>query len=702
MRKLGLGVGLPAIAGWLWVVGEAAAAPALRVQVTQRGDFALIGNTLGHDCRAGVPKPVVGTVGACGANAADNAIDVAWRSDSPNPGEAEASVDVAAADASSTAVLELPPGAAVTHAFLYWAATVDVMGSDGAATFARPGVFSGDVDGSLDCVVPTATAYQCSADVTELVQEHGAGPYTVGGVDTAKLVGVANEGLFAGWWLVVLYQDLDAPVRNLAVFDGFDLVATNMSADILLDGFLVPDGGIEGKLGLVAFEGDAALTGDQFFFNGGAALGDAVNLANNFFNSSRSRLGAPLSVAGDLPQLTGGASSMSGVDLDVVDITAKLAAGQTQAMLKASTMADQFYMSGFITAISDLRPDFTTSLKTAVDANGGALVVGDELEYMITVTNNGSDTAIDVVLTDALPPGVTYVPGSLAVAAGDNAGAKTDDAGDDQGEYDAGTRTLTVRLGMNADAGSGGTLAIDAAASVTFRVTVDAAGQVDNQAVVTAAGLLGAESADTPTGDGNFPGAPTSVFVAVCETDAQCTDPDLPHCDAEADPSACVECVEDGHCTAGWTCDAAAHACTCTPADAELCDDGLDNDCDEEIDEGCEPAASTGGEGSTGGAASTGGDSLSSGETPTGGETSAGSGSAGDSLSGGVDSTGGDVPTSDPGDGGGATTTADATDETGTDPGGAGDDGCGCDARSPDAYGLLLAGLGLAARRRRR
>lgn len=707
MRKLGLGVGLPAIAGWLWMAADASAAPTLRVQVTQRGDFELIGNTLGQNCAAAVPKPVVGAVGMCGAGFADGSIDVHWRADSPNPGEAEANAAVAPADARSSAILALPPDAAVSHAFLYWSAVLDVPGSDTTVTFDRPGVFSADVDGSANCVVINTDifkAYQCSADVTALIQEHGPGSYGVGGVDTANLLNANNESLFAGWWLVTLYQDPGEPLRNLAVFDGFDTVAMNNSLDILLDGFLVPDGGIEGKLGLVAFEGDAALQGDQFFFGAAPALSDGVNPVNNFFNSTRSHLGTAVSVAGDLPQLTGGNNSMSGIDLDTVDITAKLTAGQTQAMLKASTVGDGYLLSGFITSIADFRPDFTTSVKSAVDVNGGVVLAGDEIEYTIAVKNTGNDVAIEVVLADPLPPGVTYVPGSLEISAGDNVGVKTDVPGDDQGEYDMNSNTLVVRLGLNADDIVGGTLAIGASAEVKFRVTIDegSAGQIDNQAVIDAAGLLGAKSTATPTGDGNFPGAPTSVLVDACETDAQCQDPDLSHCDDASEPNACVECLEDGHCTAGWTCDPAAHTCACTPADAELCDDGLDNDCDDEIDEGCDPGTTTGD--STTADSSTGSDSLTGSDpSTTGGAPTEGSASDGDSMSGGDSSTGGPVtPTGGPDDGGSSSDTS-ASDETGTDPGGEDDGGCSCDARGPDAGGLLLlAFAGLAIRRRRR
>jgi len=694
MRKIGLGVGLPAIAGWLWMGAEVSAAPTLRVQVTQRGDFALIGNTLGQNCGNGVPAPVVGTVGMCGTNIGDGAIDVHWRADSPNPGEAEANQGVAPEDARTTAVLGLPPAAAVSHAFLYWSAELDAPGSDPIITLDRTGVFTSEIDGSLNCstiAVDIFNAYQCSADVTGLVQEHGPGSYSVSGVDTANLANVNKESHFAGWWLVVLYQDPGDPLRNLAVFDGLDTVNMGMSLDILLDGFLVPNGGIEGKLGVVAFEGDTSLQGDQLFFGDNQPLTNPLNPANNFFNNTRSRFGNAVSVTGDLPQQTGEQNSMSGIDLDIVNITSKLTAGQTQATVTASTVGDGYLLAGFITSVADFRPDFTTSIKSAVDVNGGALLVGDEIEYTIVVENTGSDLAIDVVLSDPLPVGATYVPGSLEISEGANAGAKTDDPGDDQGEYDMNANTLVVRLGETASEIAGGTLAIGATTAVKFRVTVDAdnPGQIDNQAFINAAGMLGAMATDTPTGDGNFPGAPTSLPVDQCEADAMCTDPNLSHCDDASEPNACVECLDDSHCTAGWTCDVEGHACACTPADAELCDDGLDNDCDDEVDEGC------GGDTTTDGPATTGDDSSTTGDTPTDG-----SASASDSMSGGGSSTSGpDVPT---GGGPGTDEGDDASDESGTDPDGEGTGGCSCDATGPDATGLLLfAVAGLALRRRR-
>ena len=82
--KVGLGLTLLAAAGSLLLAGTAAAAPVLRVAVDQAGDFALIGSTLGHECRRSTPAPIVGTVGSCGTvmdSFVDSSPDIFWRAD---------------------------------------------------------------------------------------------------------------------------------------------------------------------------------------------------------------------------------------------------------------------------------------------------------------------------------------------------------------------------------------------------------------------------------------------------------------------------------------------------------------------------------------------------------------------------------------------------------------------------------------------
>ena len=111
-------------------IGVADAAPVLRVQVEQKGDFVLAGNTIGYECNNPV-APVAGTASCMGSmNNNDTAPDILWRSDEPGNGQASANTGIAVAQARSTAILTVPNDATVTHAYLYWGATLGMAGAD--------------------------------------------------------------------------------------------------------------------------------------------------------------------------------------------------------------------------------------------------------------------------------------------------------------------------------------------------------------------------------------------------------------------------------------------------------------------------------------------------------------------------------------------------------------------------------------------
>jgi clumping factor A len=575
----------------------------LRVQVNQRGDFALIGNTLGWDCDAQAPAPVVGTIGDdCGQAGLDSSPELFWRADDPADGQASASLAVSATQARSSAVLTLAQGASVTHAFLYWGGRRAGTQADTGVLLERPGVFSQAVTAATSYTQPLGAdvVYQSVADVTSLVRANGSGAFRVSGVDVTTFGTAFEDVLFAGWALVVLYQLDSDPPRNLAVFDGLDYVSPDNESAISLSGFLVPNAGFDAKLGALVYEGDDVFNGDTLLFgmsplDASDALSDAQNPADNFFNGSRSWLGRAVSTAGDLPQLAGTALTMAGMDLDVVDVTRRLSAGQTRADLSAtSSFLDQYFLGAFVTSISTFRPDFVSSQKTVKDVNGGAVRAGDELEYTIALTNTGNDASARTVTTDVLPAGVTLVPGSIRIVDGPNAGAKTEAAGDDQASFDAATRTLTVYAGAGATAMAGGSIAVDAKQSVSFRVSVDAGtkGIISNQARIEAAGERGAPAATTVTdGNADGPGAPpTDVATGDCTGDDQCSGT-KPFCDTDRTPGTCVECSKDSHCPGqGARCDPDTRTCTC-PGNAPSC---LDTDHDgvsdgDEIRDGSDP-----------------------------------------------------------------------------------------------------------------
>ncbi|CAL9317430.1 hypothetical protein SUDANB25_05691 [Streptomyces sp. SudanB25_2051] len=137
--------------------------------------------------------------------------------------------------------------------------------------------------------------------------------------------------------------------------------------------------------------------------------------------------------------------------------------------------------------------------KTAVPE--GPLEVGDVITYRITARNEGGGAAENLVLTDAVPAGTTYVPGSLRIVDGPNTGPKTDQPGDDQAYVAPQGDRVVFHLGNGATSGQGGSLpdtgTLPGGTTVEYRVTIDeaaAGGRVINTATATYENRLG----DTP------------------------------------------------------------------------------------------------------------------------------------------------------------------------------------------------------------
>lgn len=561
-----------------------AAATTQRAAIDDHGDFVLFGNTVGFDCRDGkVEKPVVGSVptgllGLFSCNGAlpdnDTGVDIFWRSDYPGTAQATASNLIDATSARSTAVLALPTGAKVLTARLYWAAQRIVgLGAGTTVTLERPGSFSRTVQATAGAskvlTLDGLDYYQSSADVTADVQAHGSGAYRVGNIQSIDIRTHDRNVAFVAWNIVVFYHLDSAPVRNLALFDGLERVSTSAGSTttVNLSGFSVPNNGFGAKLGIIAYEGDNEISGDQLLVNG-TAVSNSYNPASNFFNRSSTVLDQLAPRVGDLPQMSGRPSSMSGYDSDVIDITSRLSPGATQFTLAATTSGDEYFLGVFATSVSTIRPVLSETHKTVVNRtrSDGRNLPGDTLEYTITTQNSGNDTGKRVVVTDVLTTGISFVPGSISIVSGSNAGAKTDMSGDDQAEYDASTRTITARLGTGANATQGGDLAIGASTSVRFRVTIDsnAQGTINNQAVIRSIGETAMSQGVTtpttwPSGNGSAFQTPTSVVLSTCNSNADCGS-SAPICDTTLTPSQCV-CRLDSDCSGGRVCNPVTRSC---------------------------------------------------------------------------------------------------------------------------------------------
>lgn len=560
------------------------AAPTQRYAVDDHGDFVIFGNTVGFDCRDGkVEKPVVGSVpvgllGLFSCNGvlpdSDTGVDILFRSDYPATAQATASNFIDPSFARSTAVLSLPTGAQVVMARLYWAA--QRSGGQGAGTtvtLERPNVFSRQITAqaaaSKTLSFDGLDYYQSSADITSDVRANGGGAYRVGGIQTVDIRTRNRDVAFVAWNIVVFYHLDSAPVRNLALYDGLDRVSTSAGSmtNVSFQGFSVPANGFGAKLGVIAYEGDNEITGDQLLVNG-TAISGTHNPGNNFFNRSSTVLDVLAPRAGDLPQMSGRPSSMSGYDSDILDITARLTPGATQLNLSATTSGDEYFLGVFATAVTTIRPVFAGTQKQVrnVTRSDGRFLPGDTLEYTISTRNSGNDIGKNVTVTDVLPAGLTFVSGSLEVTVGDNLGAKTDMADADQGEYVSGTRTITIRLGSGANGTMGGDMAADSQATFRFRVTIDATAQgtLVNQATISSLGATAqSQGVTTPTtwqsSNGQSVPGGTPIVISTCNTNADCG-PTAPICDTTATPRQCV-CQTSSDCGVGRVCDPTSKSC---------------------------------------------------------------------------------------------------------------------------------------------
>jgi uncharacterized repeat protein (TIGR01451 family) len=100
-------------------------------------------------------------------------------------------------------------------------------------------------------------------------------------------------------------------------------------------------------------------------------------------------------------------------------------------------------------------------LAIAMSEAPGSLVIGDQLTYTLTVTNNGPAAALDVVATDGLPTGATYVTATTS-----------------QGTVSVSGGALTAKLGG---------MAAGTAATITVVAVAARAGKLTNLASVTGA-----------------------------------------------------------------------------------------------------------------------------------------------------------------------------------------------------------------------
>ncbi|WP_433792420.1 Ig-like domain-containing protein [Actinoplanes sp. CA-252034] len=314
----------------------------------------------------------------------------------------------------SEAAVNMPTGSRVLFAGLYWSADTSA-GTSGAAArnaarkrivrFGVPGGALAGVTATTNFEPSGVTTYQQFADVTAQVAGAGNGSYRVADIEA----GTGNDR-YAGWALVIAYYNAAEPMHSLRVYDGYGVVSSNSaSVDITVSGIQTPQtGSFATAIGTVVYEGDYGKVGDALKLNG-VSVSDPENPVTNFFNSSVSTGGTANTARNP------NARNLMGIDADQFDATGLLANNDTSAALRLTTVGDTFYPGAITFTTTLFAPDLDT-VTTVDDLNDGDLLPGDTVEYDIAVRNEGIDGARNAVLTDAVPSGMTFVPGSMTVA----------------------------------------------------------------------------------------------------------------------------------------------------------------------------------------------------------------------------------------------------------------------------------------------
>ena len=379
--------------------------------------------------------------------------------------------DAATTVNSSTATLDIPASATVLFAGLYWGADNSAGNNGGAAPPAGTAInqikfkVPGGAYSTLTATTTdtgtgaNATRYQSFVNVTSAVALAGPGTYSAGDVRA----GLGGDR-YAGWSLVVAYRDTSQPARNLTVFDGFKTIAANAApTTIPISGFQTPPAGpVRTTLGFVSYEGDLGLGGDTASLNT-TTLSNAANQATNFFNSSISNNGVAVTTRN--PNF----SNNLGYDSDLFNANGILANGATDATIGLTTNSDQ-YLPGVVTFATELFAPAVSLVKSVTNVTHpiGPDQRGDVLRYTVTASNTGQDGADNFILTDPIPAGATFVPGSLRIA-----GAPLTDAdGDDRAEFAAAANRVVFRIGTGANATVGGRIAPNQSVPVSFDVRI--------------------------------------------------------------------------------------------------------------------------------------------------------------------------------------------------------------------------------------
>lgn len=273
---------------------------------------------------------------------------------------------------SSSATLNLSADDSIKKAYLYWSGS-----GSGVATVKLNEEYV-TADSLYIANTLGLSFFVAHADVTQQLQNTGSGEYSVSELDLNSIISsyCPNATNYAGWTLIVFYENENLPINQLSLFDGFQYMSGSGNGavvgeiSITLDNLYVMDN-IGAKIGFVAWEGDSTwFLEESLLLNGQKLSDEPLNPENNIFNSTNSVTGS---------------SELYNMDLDIYDAEDYISVGDTTAEVKLTSGQDFVLISTIVTKFNNSHPDATITIETAATQ-----CEDDFIEVFYTVYNNES------------------------------------------------------------------------------------------------------------------------------------------------------------------------------------------------------------------------------------------------------------------------------------------------------------------------
>ena len=275
---------------------------------------------------------------------------------------------------SSSASLTLNSNQQIISAYLYWAGSGPGTGD----TAVKLNGINVVAQRNFSFTNPNSQLayFSAFADVTTLVTTTGNGNYTLSDLDVSQtLLNIpgycANRTNFAGWTLVIVYNDLSLPLNQINIYDGLQGIPPALS--ITLNNLnVINTAGAE--IGFVAWEGDANLAiSETLSINGSVLSNLPLNPADNAFNGTNSFTGS---------------STLYNMDLDVYNIQNNLTVGNSNALIQMSSGQDVVLINVVVTKLNSQLPDATIAIDNITQTCDSRTMTVDFTVSNLNATND--------------------------------------------------------------------------------------------------------------------------------------------------------------------------------------------------------------------------------------------------------------------------------------------------------------------------